>query len=100
MRVELRDLTVAYGATRALDQISLTIGSGTIVGLLGRNGAGKTTLLSVLAAFRRPTSGVALLDGAVPYENRAVTREVCFIRHGVDSQQSDRVSDVVGLAAR
>jgi len=46
-----------------VDDVTLDLAAGTIVGLLGRNGAGKSTLLSTLAAFRRPTSGQVRIDG-------------------------------------
>jgi ABC-2 type transport system ATP-binding protein len=64
--VELRatGLTFAYGGARrpALDQVSLTIGSG-VTALVGVNGAGKTTLLQVLARALRPGEGAVVLDG-------------------------------------
>ncbi len=64
MTVELRDLVKSYGRTEAVRGISLTIGSGEIVGLLGPNGAGKSTTISMLAGLLSPTSGDILLDGA------------------------------------
>ena len=67
--VELRDLSVRFGTTTAVDAVTTTIAGGTIVGLLGRNGAGKSTLLSTIAAYRRPTSGTVRVDGADPYED-------------------------------
>ena len=54
--IVLRDLTVRYGDTVAVDGVDLELVPGKIYGLLGRNGSGKTSLLSVLAGYRRPTS--------------------------------------------
>lgn len=82
--VQVRDLTVRYGSETALDRVSLEIAPGTITGLLGRNGSGKTTLLSVLAAFRRPTSGSVLVDGEDPWENARVMAGVGLVREGGD----------------
>jgi ABC-2 type transport system ATP-binding protein len=46
--VTARGLNKNYGTTRAMDNISVTIGKGSIVGLLGPNGAGKTTTLKAI----------------------------------------------------
>lgn len=57
-------VTRTYGEHTAVDDITLEIRTGAIVGLLGPNGAGKTTLLSLLQGLRRPTNGtVTLFDG-------------------------------------
>lgn len=63
-RLALREVTVEFGATRAVAQVSADIAAGEIVGLLGHNGAGKSTLFNVLAGAVRATSGSFLLDGA------------------------------------
>jgi ABC-2 type transport system ATP-binding protein len=61
--LEIRDLTVTYGATRAVDGLDLAVRSGEIVGLLGPNGAGKTSTLKVSAGLLKPASGAALISG-------------------------------------
>ncbi len=95
--VEVRDLTVAYGRTVAVDHAGPTIQPGTICGLLGRNGSGKTTLLSVLAAFRRGRSGTVLVDGEDPWENQRVMAQVCLIRESGDPASDVELRDTVGL---
>ena len=61
----------AFGDVRALEDVSLTIGEGEIVGLVGSNGAGKTTLLRLLAGVYRPTGGsLSLGDGTDVAEGR------------------------------
>lgn len=55
--IRLRGVSKLYGATRALDDVSLDIAAGTIVGVLGPNGSGKTTLLGHLPGLILPTSG-------------------------------------------
>ena len=82
--VEVRDLTARYDTTVALDAVSFTIRPGVITGLLGRNGSGKTTALSVLAAFRRKTSGTVLVDGEDPWENPRVLAGTCLVRESGD----------------
>lgn len=66
----LHNVTRRFGATLALDDISLEIEAGSLVGLLGPNGAGKSTLLSLLAGLRRPTSGRVTLLGGSPRDVR------------------------------
>jgi sulfate-transporting ATPase len=61
--LSVRDLTVRFGVTVALDHVSLTVQPGKVVGLIGPNGAGKTTLIDAVTGFVRPTAGQVQLDG-------------------------------------
>jgi branched-chain amino acid transport system ATP-binding protein len=61
--LEVRDLTVAYGAIQAVRGVSFSLERGQIVSLIGSNGAGKTTTLRTISALLRPESGQILLDG-------------------------------------
>jgi ABC-2 type transport system ATP-binding protein len=61
--VEVSDLVKQYGAIRAVDGISFSIGEGEIFGLLGHNGAGKTTTIRVLTGRTKPTTGTARVLG-------------------------------------
>ncbi len=63
MSIEIKNITKDFGDTRALDQVTLTLGNGRIYGLLGNNGAGKTTLLSILTGRQYPTEGTITIDG-------------------------------------
>jgi branched-chain amino acid transport system ATP-binding protein len=71
--LEVEDLTVAYGAVRALRDVSLSVPRGSITAVLGANGAGKTTLLRTLSGLLRPRSGRVVLDdrdiGRTPVED-------------------------------
>ena len=98
MNIEIRNLTVRFGRTTAIDDLTLTLPAGKIYGLLGRNAAGKTTLLSVLAAFRRPSAGRVLIDGADPYENPRIVERICFVGQRLIGQDDDSVKTVLGLA--
>ncbi|MFI7547374.1 ATP-binding cassette domain-containing protein [Actinoplanes sp. NPDC049599] len=98
--ISLRDLTVRYGGTVAVDGITLDLAPGKIYGLLGRNGSGKTSLLSVLAAYRRPSAGTVTVNGDDPFENRARMRKTAFIRDSLDVTDQDRVDKVLDLAGR
>jgi len=57
-----------FGDVTAVDNVSLEINSGEILGLLGPNGAGKTTLISMLLGLRRPTSGSVRIFGNSPVD--------------------------------
>jgi ABC-2 type transport system ATP-binding protein len=98
--ISLRDLTVRYGDTVAVDGISLDLEPGKIYGLLGRNGSGKTSLLSVLASYRRASAGTVSIDGTDPFENAALMRKTVFIRDSLDVTDQDRVAKVLDFAHR
>ena len=61
--LEVRHLTVEYGAITALENVSLEVDEGEVVAVIGANGAGKTTLLSTVMGVVRPRSGDILLSG-------------------------------------
>jgi branched-chain amino acid transport system ATP-binding protein len=59
----LDGVSVSYGKRRALDGVSLTVGAGEIVTLLGANGSGKSTTLRAISGLVRPTAGRVVFDG-------------------------------------
>jgi branched-chain amino acid transport system ATP-binding protein len=61
--LELRDVVCGYGAVPALKGISLTVGKGQLVALIGANGAGKTTTLKAISGLLHPTAGTITFDG-------------------------------------
>ncbi|MGO1570856.1 MAG: ABC transporter ATP-binding protein [Canibacter sp.] len=64
--IEIESLTKHFGRIAALDNFSLRIGGGQIVGLLGENGCGKTTLLRILAGIDQPSTGKVTIAGHAP----------------------------------
>src|SRR5271154_745346 len=60
--VRLSELTKLYGATRAVDRLSLSIEPGSMVALLGPSGCGKTTTLRMIAGLVEPNAGQIFLD--------------------------------------
>ena len=61
--LEVRDLTVRYGLTTAVDQVSFTIEPGKVLAVIGPNGAGKTSLIDAITGFTPISGGTILLDG-------------------------------------
>jgi D-methionine transport system ATP-binding protein len=63
MSISTEGLTKVYGDTKALDDVSISVDEGDILGVVGSSGAGKSTLVRTIALLERPTSGRVLLDG-------------------------------------
>ena len=63
MILEVKNLSVSYGAIRALMNVSLEVGTGEIVSIIGANGAGKSTLLRTISGLLKPNKGNIFLEG-------------------------------------
>ena len=61
--LKITDLSVHYGRVRAVQNLSLEVNKGELVGLVGHNGAGKTTTLMSIAGVLKPVSGSIVFDG-------------------------------------
>ncbi|WP_020390083.1 ABC transporter ATP-binding protein [Kribbella catacumbae] len=68
--VEVSHLRKTYGATVAVDDVSLTVRPGEIFGILGPNGAGKTTTVESIAGLRTPDAGTVRVAGLDPRKRR------------------------------
>src|SRR5262245_50074107 len=81
--LECRGISKHFGAIPALDDGSLTIAAGEVVGLMGDNGAGKSTLVKIVAGNFPPTAGTLLVEGrptafARPSEARESGIEIVY----------------------
>ena len=85
MKVELRSVHKYFGSNHANNDITLTIPSGTIQGILGENGAGKSTLMKILSGFIHADEGEILLDGK-PVK---ISSPAEAIRHGIGMLHQD-----------
>lgn len=87
-------LTKKYGELTALDQLSLTVRRGEILGFIGPNGAGKTTTIRILVGMARPTSGSASIAGAdCVREARQIKKLVGFMPDTFGSYDNMRVRE-------
>jgi ABC-2 type transport system ATP-binding protein len=116
--IEIRNLTKVYGATRAVDDLTVTIRPGSVTGFLGPNGAGKSTTMRAVVGLDRPTSGEVLVHGRRYADHPAPLREVgalldakathpgrsarihlraLAVTNGIGRTRVDEVIDMVGL---
>ncbi|MGH2447498.1 MAG: ABC transporter ATP-binding protein [Chloroflexota bacterium] len=78
--LQASDLVKRYGSLEAVNNVSLAVQRGEIVGLLGPNGAGKTTTVNMCVGLLRPTAGQVLIDGInVDQDPRAAKRLIGFL---------------------
>lgn len=68
--LDITEVTKSYGPVRALDELTLHVAPGEIVGLVGHNGAGKTTLVEIVSGLIRPDSGRVVVNGQAPAQAR------------------------------
>jgi len=74
--LEAKGVSMVFGGLTALDDVSMTLNEGEVIGLIGPNGAGKTTMFNCLTGLYQPTSGVIRLRGDVlPADPAGVTQK-------------------------
>jgi simple sugar transport system ATP-binding protein len=83
--LELSNISKHFGAIQAVNDVSLSLEAGEVVGLMGDNGAGKSTLVKMIAGNFRPTEGTMKMDGAEIVLHRPVEAR----RHGIEIVHQD-----------
>jgi simple sugar transport system ATP-binding protein len=83
--LELQSISKHFGAIHALDDVSLTLQAGEVVGLMGDNGAGKSTLVKIIAGNYRPSHGVMRMEGRELVLHRPVEAR----EHGIEIVHQD-----------
>ena len=61
--IDMRDISIAFGGIKAVDDVSIDLHPGEVVGLLGHNGAGKSTLIKILSGAYKPDGGEIYVNG-------------------------------------
>ena len=101
-KLELRGVSKHFGATKAVDGVSLTVGDGELVCLLGPSGSGKSTVLRMIGGFAEPSAGSVVIDGeevtGVPPERRPTG--MVFQSHALWSHMSVFGNIAFGLKLR
>lgn len=99
--IQVERLSKRYGAVKAVDRLTFSVGRGEIVGLLGPNGAGKTTTMRILTTFLAPTAGRASLAGKdVLDEPLEVRRRVGYLPENVPLYGEMRVREYLSYRAK
>jgi simple sugar transport system ATP-binding protein len=83
--LELVNISKHFGAIHALDDVSMTLEAGRVIGLMGDNGAGKSTLVKVVAGNFPPTHGKMMMNGSEVSFHRPVDAR----RHGIEIVYQD-----------
>lgn len=77
--IEIKNLTKRFQNFTALQNVSCSIGSGCIYGMVGSNGAGKSTFLRTLTGVYQPDDGRVLIDGQSVWDNPMVKRRIAYV---------------------
>ncbi len=101
--IEIQNVSKIYPGVqvKAVDNISLTIQSGSFFGLLGPNGAGKTTLISMLSTLLIPTQGRILIDGEELNRQRGdIKRKLSLITQHISLRNDMTLDQIMELQGR
>ena len=77
--IEVKSVTKTFGGFKALDELSMTVPTGAVYGLVGPNGSGKSTIIRHIMGIYRPDSGEILSDGQPIYENPEIKGKMAYI---------------------
>ncbi len=98
--IELDHLTKRFGALVAVDDISMSVARGEVLGFLGPNGAGKSTTMKIVAGFLEPTSGSATICGLnVVAEPVAVKKRIGYLPEGAPTYGDMTPNSYLGFIA-
>lgn len=98
--IEIKNLRKRFGTNVVLDDISLTVKQGEILGFLGPNGAGKTTTMKIITSFWSPTSGSVIIDGLdITVDPLASRKKIGYLPETVPLYDDMRVYEYLKFVA-
>lgn len=98
--IEISNLTKKFGSNIALDNITLSVKKGEVLGFLGPNGAGKTTTMKIITSFWSPTSGKVEIDGLdVSKNSLEVRKKIGYLPETVPLYDDMRVYEYLKFVA-
>ena len=110
MKLELRDLTLAYGDQPVVEELSFSVRESEILTIIGANGSGKSTLMKAIARSLKPRAGTVFLDGEsiAKQDSKAIARKMAILPQVHTAPPDFTVRDLVsygrfphlGLAGR
>ncbi|MEM1008970.1 MAG: ABC transporter ATP-binding protein, partial [Myxococcota bacterium] len=101
MKIEVRSLTKVFGSAKAVDNLSFSFASGSILGFIGPNGAGKTTTIKTMATLHEPTRGDIFFDGiSVVNQPEDVRRIVGYMPDALPAHRDITVREYLDFFCR
>ena len=102
MRLQIKDLSFSYGSTQILKDISMELGSSTVLGIVGPNGAGKSTLIRCIDRILVPQHGTILLDGQEMKQmsSMEIAKKIGYVPQSISNTFPATVFDTVLMGRR
>jgi ABC-type cobalamin/Fe3+-siderophores transport system ATPase subunit len=97
--LSLQDVSFDYGGNPVVEAVSLTIGRGEFLAIVGPNGCGKSTLMKLMAGLLKPSEGTIRLNGRdlQSLRRRMIARELALLAQSNEAPQGMLVRDLVGM---
>lgn len=93
--VEVKNISLELGGKKVIDNMSLQVEKGKVLGLVGPSGVGKTSLIRILVGIYEGDSGQVLIDGDVLYDNGLVKKKIAYVPDEHNSFSLIKLSDIV-----
>ena len=99
--IEVRDVSKRFGATAALQGVSMSVERGSVLGFLGPNGAGKSTMMKIITTFLAPDEGKVTIDGQDVMEHPLeVRRKIGYMPESVPLYPDMRMSEYLEFVGK
>ncbi len=93
--IEVKSVSKSFEGFKALDNLSISVPTGAIYGLVGPNGAGKSTVIRHITGIYRQDEGEVLIDGKPVYENPEVKKDISYIPDDVFYYTQSTIKDMM-----